>query len=116
MLKISCCLSLYPTRNEVANDFFSLSLSLSLSGLQSKLDYIDNLGVKGVALSPLLKVSAGGSDEAVEDFKDIDSRYGTLEDFKSLIASLKTKGKCFDMSIAVVTKSVPDMGIPPPYL
>jgi glycosidase len=69
--------------------------SLSLSGLQSKLDYIDSLGVKGVALSSLLKVSAGGSDEAVEDFKDINPRYGTLEDFKSLIASLKSKGKCF---------------------
>jgi Glycosidases len=67
--------------------------SLSLSGLQSKLDYIENLGVKGVALSSLLKVSAGGSDEAVEDFKDIDPHYGTLEEFKSLIASLKKKGK-----------------------
>jgi glycosidase len=63
--------------------------------LQSKLDYIDGLGVKGVALSSLLKVSAGGSDEAVEDFKNIDPRYGTLEDLKSLIASLKSKGKCF---------------------
>jgi len=63
--------------------------------LQSKLDYIDYLGVKGVALSSLLKVSAGGSDEAVENFKDIDPHYGTLEDFKSLIASLKSKGKCF---------------------
>jgi glycosidase len=40
-------------------------------------------------------VSAGGSDEAVEDFKDINHHYGTLEDFKSLIASLKSKGKCF---------------------
>jgi len=63
-----------------------------LEGLQSKLDYIDYLGVKGVALSSLLKVSAGGSEEAVEDFKDIDPRYGTLEDFKSLIGSLKSKG------------------------
>jgi len=69
--------------------------SLSLLGLQSKLDYIDSLGVKGVALSSLLKVSADGSDEGVEDFKDIDPRYGTLEDFKLLIESLASKGKCF---------------------
>lgn len=65
------------------------------SGLQSKLDYIEDLGVKGVALSSILKVSTGGSDEAVEDFKDIDPRYGTLEEFRSLIASLKEKGKFF---------------------
>jgi glycosidase len=63
--------------------------------LQSKLDYIEDLGVKGVALSSILKVSTGGSDEAVEDFKDIDPRYGTLEEFRSLIASLKEKGKFF---------------------
>jgi glycosidase len=60
-----------------------------------KLDYIAELGVKGVALSSLLKVSTDGSDEAVEDFKDIDPRYGTLEDFKSLIGLLQSKGKCF---------------------
>jgi alpha-glucosidase len=63
--------------------------------LQSKIDYLEDLGVKGVALSSLLKVSDGGSDEAVEDFKDIDPRYGTLGDFKELIESLKSKGKCF---------------------
>lgn len=63
-----------------------------LKGLQSKLDYIEDLGVKGVALSSIVKVSTGGSDEAVEDFKDIDARYGTLEEFRSLITSLKSKG------------------------
>jgi glycosidase len=63
--------------------------------LQSKLDYIKDLGVKGVALSSILKVSTGASDEAVEDFKDIDPRYGTLAEFQVLIASLKSMGKCF---------------------
>lgn len=63
--------------------------------MQSKLDYIKDLGVKGVALSSILKVSTDGSDEAVEDFKDIDPRYGTLADFEALVASLKSMGKCF---------------------
>ncbi|PNF22719.1 hypothetical protein B7P43_G07130 [Cryptotermes secundus] len=63
-----------------------------LKGLQSKLDYIKDLGVKGVALSSILKVSTDGSDEAVEDFKDIDPRYGTLADFEALVASLKSMG------------------------
>jgi hypothetical protein len=65
------------------------------SGFQSKLDYIKSLGVKGVALSSILKVSAGGSEEAVEDFQDVDPHYGTLAEFKALIASLKSMGKCF---------------------
>jgi glycosidase len=69
--------------------------SSSLTGFQSKLDYIMDLGVKGVALSSILKVPAGGSDEAVEDFQDIDPRYGSLAEFKALVASLKNRGKCF---------------------
>jgi glycosidase len=63
--------------------------------LQSKLDYIKDLGVKGLALSSVLKVTTDGSDEAVEDFKDIDPRYGTLAEFEALVATLKGMGKCF---------------------
>lgn len=63
-----------------------------LKGLQSKLDYIKGLGVKGLALSSILKVSTDGSDEAVEDFKDIDPRYGNLAEFEALVASLKSMG------------------------
>jgi glycosidase len=77
--------------------------------LQSKVDYIEDLGVKGVALSSLLKVSDGGPAEAVEDFKDIDPRYGTLEEFKSLVESLKSKGKYFWLVHYMLTKSVPGM-------
>jgi hypothetical protein len=40
-------------------------------------------------------VTTGGSDEAVEDFKDIDPRYGTLLEFESLVAILKGMGKFF---------------------
>lgn len=40
-------------------------------------------------------MSTDGSDEAVEDFKDIDPRYGTLAEFEALVASLKSMGKCF---------------------
>jgi hypothetical protein len=78
-----------------------------LSGFQSKVDYIQNLGVKGVALSSILKVSAGGSDEAVEDFQDVDPLYGTLAEFKALISSLKNKGKRLNMFNDVNLLSVP---------
>jgi glycosidase len=40
-------------------------------------------------------VTADGSDEAVEDFKDIDPRYGTLAEFEALVTTLKSMGKCF---------------------
>lgn len=40
-------------------------------------------------------MSADGSDEAVEDFQDVDPRYGTLAEFNASLASLKSAGKCF---------------------
>lgn len=62
-----------------------------LKGLESKLTYIKSLGVEGIALSGVLK-TPGDKEESVEDFKHINSTYGTLEQFKNLITALKDKG------------------------
>ncbi|XP_069688712.1 probable maltase [Periplaneta americana] len=69
-----------------------------LKGLQSKLDYIGGLGIKGVAISPILKLSEGGPDEAVEDFKDVDPKFGTLAEFDALLSAMKDKGLHLVMS------------------
>lgn len=61
-----------------------------LSGLESKLDYIKDLGMGGILLEPLMKTAEGTDD--VIDFKSISPDYGSSSDLKRLINTAKSKG------------------------
>tara|TARA_R110000868_G_scaffold83058_6_gene234719 strand:- start:7636 stop:9276 length:1641 start_codon:yes stop_codon:yes gene_type:complete len=54
-------------------------------GLTSKLDYIQNLGVKGIWLTPFLKSPKVDNGYDVSDYYAVDSTYGTLDDFKQFL-------------------------------
>lgn len=55
-----------------------------LKGVTAKLDYLEELGVRGIWLMPITKATSyHGYD--TEDYYTIDEDYGTLEDFKQLI-------------------------------
>jgi len=58
----------------------------NLKGLQSKIDYFEELGINIVHVMPVLKCPEGASDGgyAVSDFREIDERVGTLGDMQSL--------------------------------
>ncbi len=59
-----------------------------LRGLTEKLDYLDALGVQAVWLSPIHpSPSYHGYD--VKDYDAIDTRFGTMNDFKTLVAEAK---------------------------
>lgn len=51
-------------------------------GLTSELDYIENLGIKGVWLTPFLKSPKVDNGYDVSDYYLIDSTYGSMDDFK----------------------------------
>lgn len=51
-------------------------------GLTSKLDYIESLGVKGIWLTPFLKSPKVDNGYDISDYYEIDSTYGSLDDFK----------------------------------
>jgi glycosidase len=51
-------------------------------GLTSKLDYIQNLGIKGLWLTPFLQSPKVDNGYDVSDYYQVDSTYGSLEDFK----------------------------------
>lgn len=51
-------------------------------GLTSRLDYIENLGIKGVWLTPFLQSPKVDNGYDVSDYYAIDSTYGSLDDFK----------------------------------
>ena len=60
-------------------------------GIESKLDYLKEMGVQALWLSPIHKASSyHGYD--VLDYSSIDPDFGTEADFKSLVSSAHSKG------------------------
>ena len=58
----------------------------SLPDMESKLDYLNGLGVNLLHLMPVFESPPGESDGgyAVSDYRTVDPRFGTLEDLKKL--------------------------------
>ncbi|OHD39772.1 MAG: hypothetical protein A2015_09410 [Spirochaetes bacterium GWF1_31_7] len=63
-----------------------------LRGVIEKLDYLKELGVKGIWLMPINMNSDGDHGYAIMDYMKIAPEYGTIEDFKELIAKAHNKG------------------------
>ncbi len=61
--------------------------SKNIKGLIKKIPYFKSLGITFIHLMPLLKPREGNNDGgyAVQDYKDIDPKLGTLSDFKLLV-------------------------------
>ncbi len=62
-----------------------------LKGVESKLDYLQTLGVTGIWLMPICP-SPSYHKYDVTDYKAIDPAYGTMEDFDSLTAACHARG------------------------
>ena len=68
-------------------------------GLTSKLDYLndgdpkttDDLGIDGIWLMPIMP-SGSYHKYDVDNYKDIDKSYGTLEDFKTFLSEAHKRG------------------------
>jgi glycosidase len=67
----------------------------TLRGLQSKLGYLRRLGVTAIWISPVLKQVAFHETYhgyGIQDFLDVDPRFGTRDDLKSLVQSAHEQG------------------------
>lgn len=62
-----------------------------LEGVKSKVDYLADLGVGSVWLSPIYKSPMVDNGYDVSDYKDVDPSFGTLQNFKDLVAALHEK-------------------------
>ncbi|KAI0908109.1 glycoside hydrolase family 13 protein [Ustulina deusta] len=60
----------------------------SIKGITSRLDYLKALGIDVVWSSPFFKSPQADMGYDIADYKEIDSRYGTLEDVDVLISEL----------------------------
>lgn len=73
-----------------------------ISGVTSKADYLEKLGIDAVWLSPFYpsELADGGYD--VADYRDVDPRLGTLDDFTEMVKALHAR------DIKVVVDIVPN--------
>ena len=60
-------------------------------GIESKLDYIADLGFNGIWLSPIHPSSTEHCYD-VEDYKAVNSKFGTMQDFDDLVKAAHNKG------------------------
>lgn len=63
-----------------------------LQGLLSKLDYLQELGVDCVWLLPICPSPLVDDGYDVSDYRNIHPDYGTLDDFKALVAGIHARG------------------------
>ena len=63
-----------------------------LKGITSRLDYLADLGVDVVWLSPVYKSPQDDNGYDISDYQDIDPLFGTLEDMDELLAEAHRRG------------------------
>lgn len=63
-----------------------------LKGVTAKLDYIKKLGVDYIWLTPFFVSPQNDNGYDVEDYYNIDKRYGTMEDFEQLVKEADKRG------------------------
>ena len=72
-----------------------------LKGITSRLDYLADLGVDVVWLSPVYKSPQDDNGYDISDYQDIDPLFGTLEDMDELLAEAHKRGLKVIMDLVV---------------
>lgn len=63
-----------------------------LKGLTQKLDYLKNLGVKGIWLMPITASADHDHGYATTDFRAVETAYGSMADFDELLKEAHARG------------------------
>ena len=72
-----------------------------LNGITSKLDYLKELGVDVIWLSPVYKSPNDDNGYYISDYQDIMDEFGTMEDFDRMLATAHEKGIKIMMDLVV---------------
>lgn len=63
-----------------------------VNGITSKVDYLAKLGVDAIWLSPFYPSALADGGYDVDDYRNVDPKLGTLDDFDKMIAAYHAKG------------------------
>ena len=72
-----------------------------IPGITSKLDYLSDLGVDVVWLSPIYSSPMDDNGYDISDYQNVDPLFGTLDELETLIASLHERGIKLVMDLVV---------------
>jgi len=72
-----------------------------INGIISRLDYLKNLGVDVIWLSPIYKSPQVDNGYDISDYKEIAPEFGTMEDFDYLLAEAHARGLKIIMDLVV---------------
>ena len=72
-----------------------------INGIISKLDYIKDLGINTVWISPCYKSPNADFGYDISDYRDIAPEYGTLDDFKRMLDEMHKRGIRLLMDLVV---------------
>ncbi len=72
-----------------------------LPGIESRLDYLQTLGVDVLWLSPIYRSPQDDNGYDISDYRDIDPVFGTLADFDRLLAGVHDRGMKLVMDLVV---------------
>jgi len=72
-----------------------------IQGIISKLDYLKELGVNAVWLSPVYASPNDDNGYDISDYRAINPEFGTLEDWKQMIAAMHERGIRLVMDLVV---------------
>lgn len=62
------------------------------AGIEKKLDYLKDLGVDALWLTPIFESSFDSFGYDITNYEAVDTRYGTQADFKKLVEAVHAKG------------------------
>jgi oligo-1,6-glucosidase len=72
-----------------------------LNGINSKLDYIKNLGIDVIWLSPVYQSPMDDNGYDISDYKRINPIFGTMEDMENLVSNIHKNGMKIIMDLVV---------------
>lgn len=77
-----------------------------IRGIISKLDYLKDLGVNAVWLSPVYKSPNFDNGYDISDYRDINPEFGTMDDWKEMIQGMHDRGIRLVMDLVVNHTSI----------
>ena len=72
-----------------------------LPGMVEKLDYLKDLGIDVIWLSPMYKSPNDDNGYDISDYQDIMEEFGTMEDFNHLLSETHKRGMKLILDLVV---------------
>lgn len=88
----------------VAMALYADGFAGNLQGVKEHCAYLQELGINMMHIMPMMKCPPGEASDggyAISDFRDVDERYGTLEDLGELADHMRKRGMLLTLDVVV---------------